>query len=70
MAIGLWPFCILLFIICPHLCMGEVISPILHFVAQADACPVGTTATKGPRSQPLSGKWAFTVKFLQLDKFS
>lgn len=68
--LGFWAFCILLFIICPHLCICEVISPILPFVVQGDVCPGGTTAMKGPRSQPLSGTWTFTVQFLQLGKFS
>ena len=52
---GLWPFCILLFMICPN-CAGTqlFLVPYSFFVfcclKRADVCPGASTAAKGPTS--------------------
>ena len=57
-AVGLWPFCILLFIICPIcVCMQLFLVPYsLYSVARGDVCldaNASTLVDTGPRSQPI-----------------
>ena len=58
-AVGLLPFCILLFIIWPNSTVYAVIfSPLylvsLYFVAGGEVCPGADTTAKSPGSQPIS----------------
>ena len=58
-AVGLWPFCILLFIFCPSSACVRlflVLLVSLYDIAGGDVCPGASTAAKGPgpRSQPVS----------------
>ena len=56
-AVGLWPLCILLFVIAPtaHVCSYfSLLIVSLYSVAGGDVCPGASTLVKGPRSQPIS----------------
>ena len=55
--LGFWPFCILLFIICPNCpCTQLFLVPYSCFVfcCAGAACPGASTAAKGPRSELVS----------------
>ena len=56
-AVGFWPFCILLFVICPNCTCPQLFLVPYSFsvsVAGGDVCPGASPAAKGPRSQPVS----------------
>ena len=59
MAVGLWPFCILLFLLCPMCtCVQLVLVPVvsLYSFELADVCQDASTAAKHPRPQSVSGR--------------